>query len=289
MKTAVIGASGKMGTWFTRYFTEKGYETSIYDIDQKKLEKVASIYGAKQKVDIKSAISDADIILISVPIHLTAQIVADTIKIVKDTAVVVEIASLKENIINKMKKIDRDGITLISMHPMFGHGAKTLRGHKIVVVEVDDEENESNIITQLFPEAEIISTKAKEHDEAMAAILSLAHIVNFVFTSSLPEKDVEKIRRLAGTSFALQLTLAESILQDDPDFLAALQIDNTHAIPLINKLAAETEYFRSIVAEKDRKKMIMKLKHLQKIIKKDKNYDDSYRRIYQIMDTLKGL
>ncbi|MEE9586056.1 MAG: prephenate dehydrogenase/arogenate dehydrogenase family protein [Nitrososphaerales archaeon] len=288
MKAAVIGAAGKMGSWFTRYFTEKGFETNVYDIDREGSKKVAEKYNARQAADLNAAIIDADVVLISVPIPMTPKVVLNVLEVVKDNAVVVEITSFKQNVIGHLKTAERNAVTLLSLHPMFGYGTKSLSGHKMVVVQVKNIEREVAAAQTLFPDAEVIPTTAKKHDEAMATVLALTHFVNFVFASTLPIKDIEKIRRLSGTSFNLQLTLAESILHDDPEFLATLQKDNRYAIRSVNRLVKEAEALRTLVANKDRQELVTRLRSLKKLMKKDKQFEDAYKKMYEMMETLLG-
>lgn len=286
MKVAVIGAAGRMGGWFTRYFIGKGFETVVYDIDREGLRKTAEKYHVDMADNLKGAVADADVTLVAVSLAATAKVVSDVLKKVKRRAAVVEIASLKKDIVRHLKTTGRKDVVVISLHPMFGHGAKSLSSQRMVVVAVKDVEREATAARTLFPEAEVITVTAEEHDETMSTVLALTHFTNFIFASALPWRTIEKIRRLSGTSFNLQITLAESILHDDPGLLATIQIDNRYTAKYLDRFVKESEVLRRLVAEKDKQKMVRKIKTLSAKMKSDPQHKQSYRKMYEIMDIL---
>lgn len=284
MKVTVIGAAGKMGQWFTHYFIKKGFKTVIYDINHEKLMNTDFLQQVTIAENLISATKESDIILISVPIHLTAKMVLDVSKLVKDECIIIEIASFKEEIINNCKKTLRKNVNYLSIHPMFGPGAKNLIGAKMISVTVNNEKQELSKTKTIFPEANVISISAKEHDESMAIILSFTQFINFAYASVLSLKNLEKTRRLSGTSFNLQLTIAEAILHDDPEFLATLQTENKYVIPQINKFIDESKHMLELIIKKDHKTISTKLRKLQIEIKKDEGYDTAYSKMYEIIN-----
>ncbi len=286
MKVAVIGAAGRMGRWFTQYFTEKKMETIVYDINTKQAQEAAEAYSAYLAKDLNSAVVDADLIVISVPISATFDTVSQVLKSVKPEAIVAEITSFKQRILPSLKQETRGDVKLLSIHPMFGHGAKSLSGHRIVVVPVRDAKEEAEITRRIFPEAEVISTSAEAHDSAMATVLSLTHFTNLAFAAALPDDGIDKIRQLSGTSFNMQMTLAESILQDDPEFLASLQIDGEYTPILLGRMVQEAEDLLALIEEKNKSELASKIRNLQQKMKKDPHFEKAYRKMYDIIDIL---
>ncbi len=284
MKVTIIGAAGKMGRWFTNYFIEKGFEVVVYDINYEKLHKHYFEYKIIIADDIKSASQQADVILISVPINLTAKTVIDISKLVKENCIIIEIASFKEKIIDYCKKNLEKKVNYLSLHPMFGPGAKNIIGAKMISVTVFDSKHEVLTTKKIFPDANIIPVSAKDHDESMAIILSLTQFINFAYASVLSLKNLENIRRLSGTSFNLQLTIAEAILHDDPEFLATLQIENKYAVSQINRFVDESKILLELISKNNHKKLSTKLRKLQKAIEKEKGYDKAYNKMYEIIN-----
>lgn len=284
MKVTIIGAAGKMGQWFTNYFIEKKIETTIYDIDHQKIQDKYFEKKVNISDNLISATEESDIILISVPIHLTAKMVLDISELAKDGCFIIEIASFKEEIINYCKKTIRNNVNYLSIHPMFGPGAKNLNNAKMILVTVNDTEKEVSETKKIFPEANVISTSAKEHDESMSIILSFTQFINFAYASVLSYKNLKKIRRLSGTSFNIQLTIAEAILHDDPEFLSTLQIENKYVIPQITNFVNESKDILELISKKDHKKLSSKLKKLKMVMEKDTGYDTAYSKMYEIIN-----
>jgi|TARA_B100000315_G_scaffold209733_1_gene205645 prephenate dehydrogenase len=286
VKVTIIGAAGKMGTWFTRYFVEKGNEVSIFDLNYNKAEEIAKEFNIKNTVNMISVIKEADIILVAVPIDITSEIVARVSKSVKKGAIIVEIASFKEKIINALKKIMENNVVFLSIHPMFGPGAKNLSNSKIIVVTEMDSEKEVKIAKKVFPEANVVSSSAKEHDEAMAIILSFTHFINVTYASILSSKDLKSLRRLSGTTFNLQLTLTESILHDDPEFLTALLLENKYAEKEIRQLVNVTNSLGNLALQNEQEKLKSTLRTLRRTMEKDKGYPTAYQKMYKMIDIL---
>jgi len=286
VKVTIIGAAGKMGTWFTRYFTEKGNEISVFDLNYNKAEEIAKEYNAENTVNMISAVKEADIILVAVPIANTSEIVTRVSKSVKKGAIIIEIASFKERIINALTKIMNNNLVFLSIHPMFGPGATNLSNLKIIVVTEMDSEKEVKITKKIFPEANVVSASAKEHDEAMSIILSFTHFINVTYASILSSKDLKNLRRLSGTTFNLQLTLAESILHDDPEFLAALLLENKYAEKEIRQLVNVTNSLGNLALQNETEKLKSTLRTLRRTIEKDKGYSTAYTKMYEMIDIL---
>jgi len=53
---------------------------------------------------------------------------------------------------------------------------------------------------------------ADAQDKYMATVLSRPYLVNMAFAKALKGTDLEKLRRLGGTTYTLQYTLAQSVL-----------------------------------------------------------------------------
>jgi len=132
----------------------------------------------------------------------------------------------------------------------------------------------------------VILASAEAHDSAMATVLSLTHFTNLAFAAALPESGIEKIRQLSGTSFNMQMTLAESILQDDPEFLAALQIDGKYTPVLIGRLVQAAEELLVLIEGKNKDELASKIRSLQKKMKKDPQFEKAYKKMYDIMGIL---
>jgi prephenate dehydrogenase len=247
LRVGVIGGAGRMGAWFVRYFTERGLKTIVNDINVDVAKSLATSTGAEFSALSKEALGSLDIVLIAVPIEAMAEVVASVAPKLREGAALVEISSIKSPVMKAMKKALKEGIVPLSLHPLFGPDTGSLESERIVLVPVADEPQELEIAKRLFPEAEIISSGTEEHDRAMAVVLSLTYFVNLAFSGALRDVDIKLVKRLAGTTFTVQLVLAESILGESPELVATLMGSNPFADSYINEFVSWSERIRDDV------------------------------------------
>jgi len=285
MKVAIIGGAGRMGRWFARYFKSENNTVIISDIEEKAriiAEKEGFLF-AKSNQDV---VRDADLIVISVSIESTSDVIKEIEQNLKEDAIVTEISSIKTHVMKTLTDLVQKNVTALSIHPLFGSGAKTLKGKKIAVIPVKDHEKEANLVRKLFPEAIINIIGAEEHDRIMALTLSLPHFLNLIFASTLSNEDINGLRRFAGPSFNLQLILAESMLTENPDIYASIQMMNRHTYPYLEKLMNQAKALREIIRNNKREELIRFFEKIRSNLLKDIEAIKPYEKLYGIIERL---
>jgi prephenate dehydrogenase len=222
MRIAVIGGAGLMGTWFVKYFTSKGFATVLTDLRMSAAKKVAHAYGAELAHSNIQAAEGADIALVCVPIEETTKILLEIAPHMRKDSIIAEISSIKNPALEALRISARMGLKPLSLHPLFGPTAAELKGETIVVVPIVDEVAEVAYAKQLFDEAELFTSEFEEHDRAMAIILSLTYFMNIAFAGMLKREDLRLIRRLAGTTFTVQLAVTEGIMSEHQNLVISL-------------------------------------------------------------------
>ncbi|MCP8317086.1 MAG: prephenate dehydrogenase/arogenate dehydrogenase family protein [archaeon] len=285
MRVAIIGGAGRMGRWFARYFKSKDHTVIISDIEEKArtiAEKEGFLF-AKSNVD---AVKDADLIMISVSIESTPKVIKEIEQNLIKGAIVTEISSIKSHVTDALADLAQKDVTALSIHPLFGSGARTLKGKKIAVIPVKDSKKEVNLVQKFFPEAIIDVINAEEHDRIMALTLSLPHFLNMVFASTLSDEDINNLRRFAGPSFTLQLILAESMLTEKPNIYASIQIMNKHTYQCLEKLMNEAKALKEIIRKNKRKELISFFEQIRENFLKDIEAIKPYEKLYEIVERL---
>jgi len=285
MKVVIIGARGKMGKWFTSYFRMKNSKLFVFDLDKEGLKDLSKKYSATIIEDLDNEVKDANVVLVSIPIEDTGEMVLNLSKLVGKDSLIVEISSLKELIMPKLKEAVKKGVRILSLHPMFGPGARNLAGHKIVVVGVKDIQKEIEETREIFPEAYLAGATVMDHDKAMGIIISLTHFVNLIFSSVITRNDLDKLRELSGTSFNFQLLLAESIMQDKPSFLATLQTKNTYSTEFIEELIIEAKNLKKLINRKNDINLQSWISKIKKRLLEDEDYLNAYDKMYNIIES----
>lgn len=286
MKVSIIGGYGRMGRWLTRYFVAQGHKVIISGADLQKTKNFAEAAGVDFAKNNIEAVKDADLVVVSVPIPITAKVIREIVPHVKKDAVVAEISSLKSGVVEALAEAADFGVKPLSIHPLFGPGAKKMRGQKIAVAPVFDGDAEVKLAENLFPEAKMIIVDAEEHDRAMALILALPYFVNVVFASVVGEENLEALKKLAGTTFPLQLTLAESVMAEDSALHTSIQIDNKYARRYLAKFISKAKAIEKLIAEKDKAEFAALCNKTRDLLSKDPDFSKAYERTYKILETL---
>jgi len=120
-KITILGAGGKMGQWFTKFFLAKGYEVTGYDSENKLTNK--SITKSESLV---GAVLQADYVVLCTPTRRTPEIIRLIAKEMKRGTYLIEISSQKSKTISALSKIPPK-IIPICIHPMFGPGVKKIK------------------------------------------------------------------------------------------------------------------------------------------------------------------
>jgi prephenate dehydrogenase len=278
---AIIGA-GKMGLWFCNYFSKKNnFNVSLFDkrkinLDLKKYQYRVTICNS-----LNTCVRKADIVIVCVPISITSSIINKCVPIMKKGACIVEISSIKTDVFDTLLKIPRDLVPL-SIHPMFGPGAKRLRDTKILIIPVRNKETEQKIVNSLFNETKTIVVKGpKYHDSFMAVILGIVYYVNLLLAVTLSKENITLLRKFSGTTFYLQALLFESILTDKSSLITSLLVDNKELLKYLKKFNQESAKLFTII-NKNKFKLEKRISRIKKDYTNKANIAASYEKLYSI-------
>ena len=272
----IIGASGNMGKWFTEYFSENGYSVGLYS---RKLKKKTTS-NSKIFKSIKDCVIHSDIIIISVPIETTNEIVDEVVKYSDNTKLVMEISSMKKQIVSNMKKLSNKP-QLMSIHPLFGPGANIFKPQKFILVPIKSVQSEKKSFSSLFPNSKLVVCNANQHDKSMAYIISLVYFLNLSFILSLNK--IPNLKDISGTSFTIQYLLASGIFHDTPEVISSLQISNEQFSEVLEDFMTNINSIERIISKHDRDEFIKIIKKAKKqILSNKKSYDDLYQLVNSI-------
>jgi prephenate dehydrogenase len=281
---AIVGAAGKMGSWFTNYFVRRGFAVSVYDVNRQMLRPSGSVRVANS---IGDCVKDADFVLVSVPVRMTPRVIKECAKSMKAGAVITEISSVKQKAFLALKQAP-PSLRPLCIHPMFGPGASERMQPKVLLVPVRDEDAELKIVREMFENAAIkVLPDAKAHDKSIATVLGLTYFANIVFAKVVSAGNISALKQVSGTTFGLQSLLAESILTNEPDLVVALIRENPYARKYIRQYLKDASAVARMVSAKDTKKLKADLQNIRSKLEKWQDLQQSYRRMYDIIENLK--
>ena len=285
-KTVAILGVGKMGLWFCNYFSKKNnYKIYLYDKRKIKLKSISN----RRKVTIcksfQTCVSKADIVIVCVPIKLMISVINKCISVMKNGACIVEISSLKSHIFNSMLKIP-EHITPLSIHPMFGPGARNLSDTKMLIIPIRNENKERNLVNSLFSGTKTIVVRdPRTHDSIMAIILGMIYYVNLLLASALSREDITLLKRVSGTTFYLQKLLFESILTDNSSLIASLLADNKHLVRYLKRYNEESARLFAMIT-KNKNMLEARINRIKKGYPNRRDISSSYGKMYSIISKM---
>jgi prephenate dehydrogenase len=279
---AIVGA-GKMGLWFCNYFSKKNnFNVSLYDKRKINLDLKKYPYNITICKSLETCVRKADIVIICVPISITIAVINECVPVMKKGARIVEITSLKTDIFDSLLKIPGHLVPL-SIHPMFGPGAKHLRDTKILIVPVRNKRREQRLVKSLFNEAKIIAIKdPKYHDSFMAVILGMVYYINLLLGVTLSNENITLLKKFSGTTFYLQALLFEGILTDNSSLISSLLADNKELLKYLKKFNEESAKLFTIIT-KNKVNLEKRIKRIKKDYTNKRNIASSYEKMYSIL------
>jgi prephenate dehydrogenase len=282
LEIAIVGAAGKMGSWFTDYFARRGFRVSVYD---RRMPRPSG--NVRVATSLNSCVRDADFVLVSVPVRMTPKVIRECAKSMKFGAVLSEISSVKHRSFLALRQMPSN-LRPLCIHPMFGPGASERMRPKMLLVPVRNEQAELKIVRELFENASVkVLPDARTHDKSIATVLGLTYFANIVFAKVVSAGNVSELKQVSGTTFGLQLLLAESILASEPDLVVALVKENPYAKKYIGQYLKEASAVDKMASARNDKKLKADLQKVRSKLQKWQDLQQSYRRMYDIIENLK--
>ena len=255
-----------MGRWFANFFLNEGFSVVVSDKDEKVLSKVKRELKVETSDNI-TAIESADHILLCVPIDDLEDVLGEIHSHVQSNQVVMDICSTKEFPVKAMHEYIDTGITL-GTHPLFGPSKKGIKNQNFILTPTDAREK---YFAEAFKrwleerQARVHMLPPKKHDELMSVVLGFSHFVGVVVSDTLLScANLAKTKKVAGPSYKKLLTLAESVLSENPRFYASLQMRLPEMVEIENLFCQRSIDLLKIVKAKDKAAFTSKMSLLKK-------------------------
>jgi prephenate dehydrogenase len=275
---SIIGAGGKMGSWFMKYFSRKS-DTKVLAYDKNILWKPPENVTLGESAE--SCAREADLVIVCVPITVAPKVIKRCALSMKSGATLAEISSIKSKTFFTLKKYSKRLVPLC-IHPMFGPGASNIRDEKILLIPVQNKKIESETLSSLIRGSEIVVLpSAQVHDRYMAIILGITYFANLIFANLLSKKDILYLEKISGTFFRVQLLLILGILSDDPDLVVSIISQNAYTKKCISEYLDEVEKLGSTLKGMNRdKNLLREILAAKSIFGQSFDLQKSYQKIY---------
>ena len=288
MSIAIIGA-GRMGRWFAKFFLEQGFTVIASDKDYEKLRKIKEELNVEIADNVK-AVKSADRIFVCVPIDNFEDAIKEISAHIRPGQEVMDICSVKEPPVNMMHKYISDAVTL-GTHPMFGPGAKSIKGQNFILTPTNIKEQALAIDFREWLEskgANVFFMTPQEHDRIISIVLGLPYFLSYVICDVLLScRKFVKAKKVSGISYKLLLTLMEAVLSEEIEFAKSMLINLPDVHKLGELLLEKNNDWLEMIRQKNRIMLINKMMLLKsKLAKMDPQYFRAYEYMYEMLNAI---
>ena len=262
-KVLILGGTGEMGQWFTRFFKERGYEVTVWGKGGKI--EIARKLEVPFASDLDEAVPASDIVIVSVPINVTEEIIAEFAPKMKAGSLLMDLTSIKVKPVEAMRKFTPSDVEILGTHPMFGPTISTIRGQTVILVPVKGRsEKWFPVIKELFEEsgAHVEITTAVEHDRLVSVVQGLTHFAYISIGTTIDrlDFDVKRSRKFVSPVYDIMLDFVGRILGQNPYLYALIQMENPGVLEVHDAFIRECEELSELVRSHDEEGFVKKMK-----------------------------
>lgn len=263
IKVLILGGTGEMGQWFTRFFKERGFEVTVWGKGGKV--EVARKMEVPFASDLEITIPQSDIVIVTVTINVTEETIAEIAPKMKAGSLLMDFTSIKVKPVEAMRKFAPLDVEILGTHPMFGPTIPTIRGQTVILVPVKGRsEKWFPVIRTLFEEsgAHVEVTTAAEHDMLVSVVQGLTHFayISIGMTIDRLDFDLKKSRKFVSPVYDIMLDFVGRILGQNPYLYALIQMENPGVFEVHNAFIKECKELSDLVRAHDEEGFVRKMK-----------------------------
>jgi len=245
----VIGGAGQMGGWFVGFLASQGFSVLVAD-PVGAPEGIGHVADWRELADLNMF----DYIVVATPLGASG-VVLEELAARAPAGVVFDLGSLKSPLRQGLSALQRAGVKVTSLHPMFGPGVDTLCGRHVVFIDLGNSEALAAARALFQPTmAEQVVMELEEHDRLVAYVLGLSHALNIAFFTALAGSGeaAPKLERMSSTTFDAQIEVAGGVADESPELYYDIQALNDYGGESLQALATAVDQLRQTVQQRDR-------------------------------------
>lgn len=205
----VIGGEGEMGRLFSGFFERSGFRVKVGDLGT--------------SPTIREVFESSDIVLFSVPLHLTESIIRELTPFARPSQLLLDLSSLK---VGPVREMLRSSSFVVGLHPMFGGKISTFRGQTIVACPVRIPRPDWLRFRGLLSAGgmEVKESTPEEHDRMMSIIQVLFHMTTMLTGRVIRRMgiDLEEVLEYASPGYRVELSQVGRLFAQSPELYSAI-------------------------------------------------------------------
>ncbi|PCI60354.1 MAG: bifunctional chorismate mutase/prephenate dehydrogenase [Gammaproteobacteria bacterium] len=222
-KVVIIGGAGQLGSIFVDLFTRSNYQVAI--IEQ------------QDWPHSREILSTASLVIVSVPIRLTAMIIQQLSCLPKQ-CILADVTSVKSSPLYEMLKVHSGPV--VGLHPMFGPDVIGLLKQTIIACEGRFPEQYHWLLEQFRVwGAKIYPVAAQAHDQAMAMVQVMRHFSTIAYGYHLMMEgaELEQLVDMSSPIYRLELMMVGRLFAQDPVLYTDIIFANHDNIVMMKRFA----------------------------------------------------
>jgi prephenate dehydrogenase len=284
----VIGGAGRMGAWFAVFLRKKGYRIIISDNNTHLGKKFARDKGFRFLEDWEQAVQAAQIVVLATPTEVTKRILSRIEPHLSRNCLLVEISSIKAPVKEILQTLRRHGVTVLSVHPMFGPAVKSLTGKTIITTMLPRGNVASKFLSLFRKEGvRVVQTDFDKHDELASITLTAPHFMNIALVNALRFSGfgLKELREVAGTTFTLQLLVAEAVYRENFGNEISILMDNEGSLQTLKTFVKRSNETLSLLSKGKRSDLLKELRMGRRYLQKDLIFHKVQERFNAAVET----
>tara|TARA_Y100000590_G_scaffold46202_1_gene49013 strand:- start:152 stop:1048 length:897 start_codon:yes stop_codon:yes gene_type:complete len=276
-KVLIIGC-GLIGSSILRAIHSKKLSKKILVLEKSKkniseIKKIKS--NCKFIKSLNSEVSNVDLVILCTPMSQYKKIIHKLNKTLKESCLITDVGSTKQNIIKLKNKILNKKLNWISSHPIAGsevsgskYGSKNLFLNKWCVIIKEKKQNSKKIklLNRFWRKigSKVVLMNPIDHDKIFSITSHLPHLIAYNLIKTA--QDSQKIQRknlikysAGGLRDFSRIAASNEIMWRDIFF------NNYNIIKAINLFTKNLNSFKKIIQNKNNKKLLSRLSKSKKV------------------------
>lgn len=217
----IIGGYGQLGGLFARMFRLSGYTVHII--------------GRDDWEQADALLANAGLVVVSVPIHLTTDIIHRLDNLPHD-CILCDLTSIKSEPLQAM--LNTHAGPVVGLHPMFGPDVPSFAKQVIIHCNGRGSDQYQWLLQQFaIWGASLCAIEASEHDQGMSLIQALRHFTSFAYGLHLSREnpDLDKLLQLSSPIYRLELAMVGRLFAQDPNLYGDIILSSQTNIDMIKR------------------------------------------------------
>lgn len=234
----IVGGTGRMGSWLADLF--EGYGLRVL------------CAGRKTELTPSAMVRKSDVVVISVPIARTVQIIRELGPVVREDGLLMDLTSIKKEPMEAMLKYSRAEV--VGAHPLFGPEEGHVPGQRMAICPGRGERG-LKWLTGILEQVgiKVVVMDPEEHDRMMGLIQGVSHFSTLALGICISQSgfSYDDVSNCSTQNFRRRLDRMRAIVEQPSELFESILMDNPGAGEFIEQYQDAVERMREITCEGD--------------------------------------